>query len=364
MKTHFKACLLAATALSITSINTAIADNQSSHNHHGHENHASVSPLNVMEDHTHAKGQWMVSYQFQHMKMQGNIQGRDSISNNDFVTTISNPNAPPATLRVVPTEMDMNMHMLGTMYGLTDKITLMAMAMYMDNSMEHITYAGMSGTTVLGRFKTETKGWGDTSLSGIYNLYETQKTRINISLGVSAPTGSIKEEYTVLTPMNMTPRLRLPYAMQLGSGTWDGLLGATYSGQSDKWSWGAQYKATIRLEDENSQSYRLGDRHIVNTWAGRQLSPSIAVLGKISLEKTGKIKGRDANITAPVQTANPNNYGGKFINAGIGLQYRPKYTPIRGISIDTELTLPIYQNVNGVQMERDWGLGFRISKSF
>lgn len=364
MKTLTKACLLGSTILSLSSIQAQAQNAHIGHgSHHEHEHKNPSAPLSIMGDHTHAKGDWMVSYRASRMHMSGNRSGTNSISPTDIVSTLSNPYAPPANVRVVPTEMDMDMHMFGAMYGVTDDITVMAMAMYIKNEMSHITFAGMSGTTELGRFTTRSSGWGDTSVTALYKAYETDKTAINVGLGISIPTGSIKKEDNVLTPMNTTPTLRLPYAMQLGSGTWDALPSVTYSGHKDKWSWGAQYKAVLRLEDENSQDYRLGHKHGLSIWGGYQLTPSLSLNTGIHAERSGKIKGRDTNISAPVQTANPENYGGKTVEISTGFVYKPEKL-LKNLEFAADVKVPAYQNLNGVQMERDWtttiGLTYRF----
>ncbi|PCK00582.1 MAG: alpha-amylase [Zetaproteobacteria bacterium] len=366
MNTFYKACLMGGTILSILPFN---ANAQDLHIHHGsNKGHqhtdAPTAPLSIMGDHTHNKGDWMVSYKFKRMHMSGNRQGTNPISPEEIVTTIANPNAPPATLRVVPTKMDMDMHMFEAMYGVSDKLTLMTMAMYMKKDMTHTTFAGMAGSTELGRFTTRSSGWGDTSLTGLYNLYETANHNVNISLGISAPTGSIKEEDNILSPANTTPILRLPYAMQLGSGTWDTLTGITYSGHNDKWSWGAQYNGIIRLENKNSQGYRLGNKHTLTGWGGYKVSNQITVNALLSAEKTGKIKGSDTNIAAPVQTANPDNYGGKAVELGAGFVYAFDTHPLKGLEFGVEARLPIYQNLNGVQLERDWNITTGLTYRF
>lgn len=375
MNTLYKAGLLAATILSGCPLNASAQDMHLHHSNHenhenntqsnsGHQHNAPAAPLSIMGDHTHKKGEWMVSYRFKHMEMSGNRKGTSSISPEEIVTTIANPNAPPATLRVVPTKMDMDMHMFSAMYGVNDKLTLMAMAMYMKNDMTHITFAGMAGATELGRFTTKSSGWGDTSLTGVYNFYETANHNVNINLGLSAPTGSIKERDNILSPANTTPTLRLPYAMQLGSGTWDALTGVTYSGHSDKWSWGAQYNGVIRLEGENSQGYRLGNKHTLTGWGGYKVSNQITVNTLINAETIGKIKGADTNITAPVQTANPDNYGGKTIELGAGFIYAFDTPSLKGLEFGVEARLPVYQNLNGVQLERDWNITTGLTYRF
>ena len=359
MNTFYKACLMAGTILSVSSPH-ANAQEMSTHHHH----HTSSAPLSIMGDHVHDKGDWMVSYRFGRMHMDGNRRGTKSISPQTIATTISNPNAPPATLRVVPTKMDMNMHMFGAMYGVTNDLTLMAMGMYTQKDMTHITFAGATGTTERGRFTTHSSGWGDTSLSGIYNLYKAPNHNINLSLGISAPTGSIKEKDDVLTPANTTPVLRLPYAMQLGSGTWDALPGITYTGHHNKWSWGAQYDGVIRLESENRQKYRWGSKHTLTGWGGYKISDQFSVSGLIEAQTQGKIKGADTAITAPVQTADPNNYGGETIRLGAGFTFSPNRQALKGLEFGMQLDVPVYQNLNGVQLEKDWNIRSGITYRF
>ena len=185
------------------------------------------APIGVMSDHRHKKGEWMTSYRYMYMDMSGNRDGTDSLSPEEIATTVANPfaNPPmmPPTLRVVPTDMPMQMHMVGGMYGLTDRITLMAMGMYLTKEMDHITFQGPMGTTRLGEFTTETSGFGDTTVGAIIGLDDGsyEHRQINFGIALSLPTGSIDETDQILTPMGTTPSPRLPYPMQLGSGSFD-----------------------------------------------------------------------------------------------------------------------------------------------
>ncbi|MBT8422486.1 MAG: transporter, partial [Gammaproteobacteria bacterium] len=118
------------------------------------------APIGVMAEHTHNAGEWMVSYRFMRMEMDGNKIGNRSVGSDEIVSTIPNPfGTMPATLRVVPVEMTMDMHMFGAMYAPNDRWTLMAMANYLDNEMDHITYSGMGPGTptpaVIGGFTTK-----------------------------------------------------------------------------------------------------------------------------------------------------------------------------------------------------------------
>ncbi|MGH1398136.1 MAG: transporter [Alphaproteobacteria bacterium] len=371
-----KFILMAGVAGFIT-FNSAVAQEVSisSHDHHNHAHHgghdhsvAPLAPISVMGDHMHPKGEWMVSYRRSHMMMEENRNGTSRLSNDEIATSVANRFSgvagQPPTLRVVPTEMSMNMHMIGAMYGATDWLTLMAMGMYMEKDMSHVTYQGGAGTTVLGTFDTNTEGWGDTVLSGLVKLHDAGAHNVHLNLELSLPTGSITEEGNVLTPMNMRPRVRLPYAMQLGSGTYDLHPGLTYNGHRGDYSWGAQYKAEIRLEDENDEGYAWGDKHSVTAWAGYRANPVVSVNGFVRASTQEAIDGIDADIVLPVQTADPDNYGSEVVEAGLGFNFKGQSGWMRGHSAGFDVAVPLYQNLNGPQLERDYTITFGLKASF
>lgn len=344
----------------------ASADPQ--HNHaFGNYRADSHAPIGVMRDHTHAKGEWMFSYRFMRMDMEDNRSGTNNLSPEEIVTTVPNrffgtPGQPP-TLRVVPTEMTTDMHMFGGMYAPSDDLTLMAMVPYIDRSMDHITFQGGAGTTRLGEFTTKTKGWGDIKLSGLFNLYQQGNSRIHANFGFSLPTGSIKEEDTILTPMNMRPQVRLPYAMQLGSGTYDLYPGLSYASHKDQWGWGSQYNAIIRT-GRNNQGYTLGNKHSATAWGSYSFTPSVSASLRVTGEIEDKIDGIDTSIVLPVQTADPRNYGGKRISTSLGLNSVIQSGTLKGHRFSAEITLPVYQNLNGPQMKRDKAVILGWSKAF
>ncbi|MEX2525188.1 MAG: transporter [Gammaproteobacteria bacterium] len=316
----------------------------------------SHAPVGVMADHTHNADEWMLSYRFRHMRMDGNRIDDTPISPDEIVTNVPNrfaglPMQPP-TLRVVPLEMTMDMHMFGAMYAPTDRLTLMAMSMYMEKAMTHRTYMGPAGTTALGTFETRSRGFGDTGITAMFNIHENNTHRIQINTGISMPTGSITETGSILTPMNTRPVVRLPYAMQLGSGTWDLKAGAVYAGRRDRWGWGAQYAGTFRL-DTNDEGYNLGDRHLMTSWVSYRWTDWLSTSVRIEGETTGRIEGMDSLIMGPVQTADPDNYGGDTVTALLGFNLAGQSGWLRNHRIALEAGLPLYRNLNGPQMKTD-----------
>ncbi|XUU59605.1 transporter [Erythrobacter sp. HA6-11] len=320
------------------------------------------APIGVMGDHRHGEGEWMISYRLMHMDMGGVQIGTDDVDPDTVATTIPNRFAgmamQPPTLRIVPTEMRMDMHMAGVMYGLSDRITLMAMANYVTKEMDHITYQGGMGTTQLGNFRTSPAGFGDTKFSALIGLSDD----IHLNAGISIPTGSISKTDDILTPLGGTPTVRLPYPMQLGSGTWDLEPGLTYRRQTKDWGWGAQIKGVIRL-GENSAGYAHGDKAMVTAWLARSITQGVALSGRLQAETKGSIDGIDPQIVGPVQTANPDFHGGESLTAFAGFNFVATHGPLATWRLGVELGVPVVQDLNGPQMPTDWTFTIGLQKS-
>lgn len=323
-------------------------------------------PIGVMADHFHSAGEWMFSYRFMSMSMDGNLSGSSDISPDTIVTTVPNrffgaPGQPP-TLRVVPTEMTMDMHMLGLMYAPSDRLTLMLMTNYIDKDMDHTTYMGGVGTTVLGNFRSSTSGLGDTSLSGLFTLVNQPSFRVHVIAGLSFPTGSTDETGQILTPMNMQPTVRVPYPMQLGSGTYDPILGLSYAGFGGQWGWGAQWRSTFRMTD-NDDGYELGNETRLTGWLSYRIVDAVSISLRAEHYDRGNISGIDPMIMLPVQTADPVRQGATRTDVGVGINVAGQHN-LDGWRIALEYIAPIDQSLDGPQLETDAQLIFGIQKSW
>ena len=356
-------CSLSVSTVQAHSFGIGNADTYSGGRASGH------APIGVMGDHMHKKGEYMFSYRFSNMHMQGNRIGNNRVSPAQIALTSPNPFAPPGSLRVVPTQMTMQMHMFGGMYAPTDWITLMAMASYVEKNMLHTTFAGGGGATPLGRFRTKSTGFGDTKIGALVKLFETNLFNVNhhahINFNISIPTGSISERANVLAPTGATPNLRLPYPMQLGSGTFDALPGATYTGNYRKLGWGGQYIATIRME-RNQAGYAHGDKHMLTAWSSYEWVPWFSTSARIIYETVGKIRGGDPMIAAPVQTADPGNQGGRQLGISVGFNLEGQSGVLKGHRLAAEAIVPVYRRLHGPQLETDWRVvaGWQYASSF
>ena len=341
-------------------VDTATTHHHVAHHHHVTHHASHSAPIGVMGDHMLVAGEWMFSLRQMRMEMSGNKIGSDNASDAEILN-IPNTNAMmPPNLRVVPQHMEMDMTMLGVMYAPNTDLTLMAMAEYVQKTMRLTTY-NMMGMR-LGDFETKSEGLGDLTITALIRGQKTTTSQIHYALGLSLPTGDINEEDTLLTPMNTRIVARLPYAMQTGSGSYDLKPALTFNKHNENYNFGGQISAVIRLND-NDADYRQGNMFSVQSWVSKSLSPSVSTSLRLRGTSEEKIEGRDALINKPVQSANPNFYGGERLSLGIGLNLSPQSGLLAEKGLNFEIIGPIYENLNGPQMSQDWSLtvGFKTN---
>lgn len=324
------------------------------------------APISVMGDHTHAQGGFMLSYRFMQMTMDGMRNGTKRISNAEVF-------AADGGYTVTPEEMTMDMHMFGIMYAPTDKLTLMLMTNYLETEMDHVFISQTAATMINGgatQFTTESQGWGDTKLTALYRFYLEGNRKAHFGLGLSLPTGSINKKDTLPGPGGPRPRL-MPAPMQLGSGTYDFLPSITFVQQFENWSWGTQANGIIRLESESKNGYRHGHTFETLAWAGYNLSDWIGLNGGLSYKNTGKLKGIQENVGTDgpmglrsVTTTFNDNYGGERIDFIAGVNLLTPSGALKGHRLALDLRLPLWQDLNGYQLETDSVITIGWQKAF
>ena len=298
------------------------------------------APISVMGDHMHQMGEWMVSYRYMSMEMEGLLKGSDSVSPTMMATGFM--------ANMLPSEMTMDMHMFGTMYAISNKWTLMGMLNYLDNEMS------------MPMGKMDSSGVGDVKIAGLYDLVQWDSgRRMHLNLGVSLPTGSIDEK-------DAMSRL-LGYGMQLGSGTYDFHPAITYLAQTDNYSYGAQLGGILRI-GENDQDYTLGNKFGAALWGARKITDSLSASAKLDYSTQSEIDGSDTRLDARnMMMASPSfqtaSQGRDMTTFGLGLNYYFQNGGLSGHRLAAEWETPIDQKVNGVQLELDsvWTLGWQYA---
>ncbi len=304
------------------------------------------APIGVMGDRAHHQGHWMLSYRLMKMEMKGIRSGTLDLSENDIWNR--KPEYGGSNYMVAPQKMRMDMHMFSGMYAPTDNLTLMLMGSV--NYKKMWNHRKMMGAKHL--FQVSSKGLGDTKITALYRLYHGKNHNIQINFGLSLPTGSIDEQD--YTPASSNP-IKLGYAMQLGSGTWDVLPGLTYFGHTKDISWGGQITSVIRASGDNNQDYRLGNRIKLNAWGGKLLADFLSASVRLQYEAWGQIHGMNPELDQDMSPANDYTAtGGRKLDFNLGVNYIFTGGAAKGNRIALEIGMPIYQNLDGPQMETDW----------
>ena len=120
------------------------------------------APIGIIGDHVHKESEFMVSFQTIIMRMGHELKEVQSSRSNEVINVNENVN------------VDMWMGMLGLMYGLTDRWTIMTMVPY--------SLYNVSGGEV-------DHGFGDISLSVLYAPLKEDSYRVILSLEAFFPTG-------------------------------------------------------------------------------------------------------------------------------------------------------------------------------
>jgi len=309
-------------------------------------------PAGIMMSHIHQKGEWMVSYRYMTMSMHGVMEGSSKISNADVFSQPNNYVMSPQTMR-------MDMHMLMLMYGLTNRITLMAMLNYNYTTMTMVPFvAAMPAMPGMPAGQTmnpvmQTQGIGDLKISAMYGILNTRNHQLLVNGGLSIPTGSANLMGGANSGYDNT---RLSYTMQLGSGTWDLWPLINYIYKYNRLSLSAQLQSIIRL-GYNTVGYNLGNQYTGNLWAGYRWLQSWGSTLRLEAINSSGINGSDPDLyTLTEPSANYLNYGGTRISTYIGTSYRVTQGALKNNTLSAEVGIPIYQNYNGVQMANTWSL--------
>jgi hypothetical protein len=306
-------------------------------------------PAGIMGEHVHKRGEVMLGLIWQHDNYGGaNRSGTRSIAD----TAIA---AAGFTART--RAMTMDMAMLHLMWAPNDRVTFTVMPMWMRMEMTMLGI-GASGHGHHGPMPGETmrhtvSGIGDTELGALVALSRDPGLAVNAGLALSVPTGSV-------TRKNHDGSF-VHYGMQPGSGTWDLIPSLTLTGGGEALRWGLQTRYEFRAEDRNKNGFRFGDRFDASAWLAKPLSPSLAVTGRLAYSKEGRIEGHynaAHNHSAP--PGRQANYGGKVVQAGLGANL------IVGgnLRFGAEATLPIHQDLNGIQAPKRFGVNLNFSRMF
>lgn len=335
------------------------------------------APIGVMGAEYHKKGEFMFSFRFMKMKMKGNRQGEEELSDYQVIS-FPNPFAMgnmASKISVVPKEMEMNMSMTSLMYGFNNRVTGMAMLLFVNKNMKLNTYNPVADLpcvkiypsppecrSLLGSFNSSSSGLASFNISMLIKLKETKSNRWHVELGFEKSIGKNDIKGEVLSPANTKLNIVLPYSMQTGDKGTRLVAGLTFVRRNMEWTYGIQTKLNKTI---NQEKWNYGNSLSMNSWIQKGLSHKTSLSFRYSYLNQKTIDGKDMMIMAPVQTSNPKNYGGRFHEIGVGVNRLINFEDSKhGNRLGLELVYPLKQDLNGLQMQRDWSVRLGYQTSF
>lgn len=238
-----------------------------------------------------------------------------------------------------PTDMDRVMEGINipftVMYGATERLALSLTIPYLDKELK-FTESGL-------RRKRHDSGIGDITLLGKYRIYTKdypgKTSRLSVTGGIKLPIGEDDEEDSLG---------RLPQDLQLGSGSFDPIIGTAYTWQtlSSEFDMDFAYK----FNTEGANDFESGDLLKYNIAYQRRIWPfelpekGVYAQFNLVLELNGNYQKRNKSAGTKIPDS-----GGHSIFLSPGLQYVTERFILEG-----SIQLPVIQDLNGSQLETDY----------
>jgi hypothetical protein len=298
-------------------------------------------PIGVMGEHPVSEGAWQFSYRYERQDYGGLLDGKSELSEQDVFDE---------GYTRTPSDMTRETHLLTALYGYSEQLSVLITIPWISTEMNFDTDSG-------GSFDARTIGMGDVQLSGLYRLREKGDGGLHLNLGVSLPTGSHDEAQAL--PGSGGNTVKLPYPLQLGSGTVDVRPGLTWVHLDDETSWGTQLLQTLRFT-ENSDGYGIGNETRATAWVARQFREDLSGSLRIAWEHIDDYSGQDDSLDPDLgPSQDPNAQGGDRLHFFLGVNY----THPGGHRFAGEMGGPIFQDLNGPQLETDiiYRIGWQFS---
>ena len=327
----------------------------SKHHSMGHTS----APIGVMGS-MHHKG-FMLSIKHGFMKMNGNILDGKNIGNSKILKMPNPLGNMPANLSIIPQNMDMKMTMIDAMYAPSNNLTFMVMATYASRDMKLNTYSPMMSRGLIGQFNTSSSDLSDISFSTLFQIAQTKHSKWHGEISFKKSIGKDNSMAQGLTPMGKKMNMIMPYAMQPGDGSSSLVLGLTNARElKEGMIWGTQLKRKMVV---SKSSWSFGDQTEFNSWIQYPFSKHVSISSRFKFIDQDVLSGSNALIMAPVQTANPKNYGGTEAFLGLGMNINFDVFPGGNDSIGIEILKPVNQNKNNLQMKTDYQVIIGYQKS-
>ena len=280
----------------------------------------------------------MTSYRFSYMKMKGLGSSNDKVTTEDALSSYM----------MVPTAMSMKMHMIGVMYGINDRLTIAKMGSFVEKEVDIVNAMNVE-------FKRRTADIGDSKVNFSYSLINTKNNRLQFNLAFSLPTGNINKKHS---------SSRLPYSMQIGSGSYELLPGFSYSGYQENYSYGTQINGKFAL-NSNDNGYKFGNNYNITGWVSRKINNFFSVSSRFDYNKYEAIEGKDDMLNQMmIPTSNISLYNKEKLDILFGVNLFMAHGRLASNRFAIEFSIPIYQKIDGPMLQDDYTIIIGWQNSF
>ncbi|MBI3479247.1 MAG: hypothetical protein HY016_02665 [Nitrosomonadales bacterium] len=223
---------------------------------------------------------------------------------------------------------------------------------------------GTFGTTDLAGTSyssSSDSGIGDVRVTGRYTGFSADNTA-GIIAGIKLPTGSTGTNFNAGAGANTA----VDRSLQIGTGSTDLVLGGFLAGAVDEYGWFAQgtVQHAVATKVIAGLDYRPGDAYALNAGIrnakfGAKFTPMLQ-LNYIHRQPDSPDTGANAGATPPDALTGGPATGGTLVYFAPGASVRIG----GGTSVYGFLQLPVYQNVNSLQLSPRYTLTFGVKHSY
>jgi hypothetical protein len=185
-----------------------------------------------------------------------------------------------------------------------------------------------------GQYDSKTSSLGDVKIIGRYQGF-TPQHNFGVLFGLKLPTGAHDDTAASSDPTAPGP-VAIDRGLQPGSGTTDGILGVYYMDSLNK-NWDYFGQAMVQKALNSSDHYRPGDG--VNLNAGLRYMGNAYVMPQIQLNLR-HVEHDDGANADTISTGGTLAYLSPGVTVPLG----------KKVSLYSFVQVPVYQNVNGVQL--------------
>ena len=303
-------------------------------------------PIGVFGEAVHDSGEIKFSYRLQVENRAGLVEGRDRIQPGPVEVAYEDGS--------IPVSFRSYAHVMELTWKPSDAITLFVTLPFYERTLDQ--YVASTGV----RYRRSVRGFGDAVLNSLYRVFGNELHRVHLNLGLSLPSGSTNE--SAEAPAGSLQRL--PYIMQLGTGTLALEPGFTYNGLYRRTTWGAQVLGVLQA-GTNSEGYKVGNRYSFSGWVGRRWKPWLRTSFRVHWQQWFDATGADDQLDPLLSPlADPTLQAGERLDALFAVDFYVGGGRFKGMRISVEAGLPAFQDLDGPQLRTEWLLTTGVQYAF